>query len=271
MLLSILTKLTIWRLASVVAFLVFIIIRLIIKASKMIDNKYYQDFHDDELIKETDTANSHNKLYFTAGETKGYIPKYILAKTDYDKYVICNYAKKYKIVKFYIVEYNARKKVIGVLEVEENYTKEASRIIAIDRSAKYVNIVVKEVDNKVINSRVIMPLSLKSIRKYSFLKSLSIFMFAFALRQGLVELYGFLAKLLPSTQLNELKVEWVQGILSKLKDLTRVFLGDNFNLYIVLGILVLSILSYVFSVVGFKKRNKARKNEKEGVVEYEFL
>ena len=147
MILAIITKLNIWRIASILAFVLFIAMRLIIRASKLVSNRYYRDFHADEMIKETDTANSHNKLYFTTGETKTYIPKYILAKTAYDKYIIANYAKKFTEIKFFIIEYNARKKVVGVLEVDERYTHEASRIICVDKKTAYVNIVVEEGKN----------------------------------------------------------------------------------------------------------------------------
>jgi len=266
----VITKLALWRISSIIAFLGYLIIKVILDSSKLISNRYYQDFHDDELIKETDTVNSRNKLYFSSGEAKNYIPKYIIAKTAYDKYVICNYLKNYKDIKFFVVEYNFKKKVIAVLDVHETYTSDASRIIPIHKKTKYVNIVIKEVEGKVINSRVIMPISLKHIRKYSFYTSLSTFLLIYALRQLCIEFVGALSTILPKTPLINIKL--IQPYISDLSDISSIFLTNlvPYNLIIILAGLGLMIFSYVISVLSFRKRNKT-KTGKDGVIEYEFL
>ena len=141
-----------WEICLYAAIGLYIISSLVLMIGRFVKNRYYHEFHNDELIKTTKTANSLNKLYFTHGTTAQFIHKYVLCKTVNDKYVICNYAKSYRKIGYFVVCYNQRRKVIQVLRVEETFTTQASSVISVDRRAKYVNMVIGSVDDKVINN-----------------------------------------------------------------------------------------------------------------------
>jgi hypothetical protein len=114
----------IWRILSIVAIILFIGGIVLLSTMKLLKNRYYYPFHQDELIKNTKSVNSDNYIYFTTGATKNYIPKYVVCKTLYDKFLICNFAQKYVKINYFVVQYNRRRKVISVLNcVEQNTTE----------------------------------------------------------------------------------------------------------------------------------------------------
>ena len=74
-----LSNIQLWRLASIIAIVLYVVVKVILIVSKLLRNRYYQNFHEDELVKETETVNSKNNLYFTSGEAHNFISKYIIS------------------------------------------------------------------------------------------------------------------------------------------------------------------------------------------------
>ena len=234
----------IWRILSIIAIILFIGGIVLLSTLKLLRNRYYYPFHEDELIKNTKSVNSDNYIYFTTGATKNYIPKYVVCKTLYDKFLICNFAQKFVKINYFVVQYNRRRKVISVLNCVEQNTVESSKIVSLHRRCRYVNVVVGQVNAQTINTNVIRPLSLVKIRLHSFLTSLIMFCGLFAFRQLFCEI--------------------VLG-----SPFLRQFLVSLPNYLIILISIILCFFSYLINSSSLRRKNA--KSLSGGALEYEFL
>ena len=237
----------VWRILSIMALILFVVLVITLSTTRLLRNRYYYPFHLDEMIKNTKSINSDNYIYFTTGATKDYIPKYVICKTLYDKYLVCNFSREYKNITYFVVQYTRRKRVLSVLKCDERETTNSSKIISLNTRCKYVNVVVGTVNEQTINSNVIRPLSLKKIRTFAFLKSLLVFALIFTLRQVVIEVVNIL----------------YGGIYAKL------MLTDLSNYLCVVISFVLCLLSYLINQGCLRRRNA--KELSGGAIEYEFL
>lgn len=228
------------------AAVLFVIVLVILFCSGILRNRYYRPFKSDELIKQTKTTNSLNKLYFTSGETQTYIRRYVVCKTLYDKYLVCNFVRQFKQISYFVVQYSKLRRVIHVARVFEANTGTSSRVISLNKRCEYVNVIISTADNTVINSNFIRPISMTRANMYAFLKSLALFCGLFLLRHALIEIFG-----------NN------QG------DLAVQYLNSVFG-YVSLAIVaVVSILSYIVTVLCLRSKNINRMTG--GALEYEFV
>lgn len=213
-------------------------------------NKYYHNYHEDELLKKEKSTNSVNRIYFTSGETRRFIKKYVVCKSAYEKYLVCNFAEPYKEIKFFVAQFNKRKKVIAVTEiVQRNLSDVSSRIIALKRSCAHVNVVVGTVDGNVINQNYVRPISLTRLRLFAFLKSAVIFTALFVLRHIVAEILG-------------------GGVIFG-RNVLYQYLNNSLNYIAVGATFLLSVLSYFITVLCFRRKNAKALNG--GALEYEFV
>ena len=117
----------IWRIATIVSAVFFVAGVLLLLLLRPLRNKYYFAYEENELLKTEKTANSVNSIYFTSGETHKYIKKYVLCKTAYDKYLVCNYAKKFGRISYFVVQYDSRGRAVCALRGGEKHTPPKSR------------------------------------------------------------------------------------------------------------------------------------------------
>ena len=233
----------VWRILCLASMALFVAGLFALLFTRLLKHRYYRDFCPDELMRETETKNTKNSIYFTSGETKKYIKKYALCKTAYDKYLVCNFAKSFRSIRYFVVEYTKRKRVLAVQQATEYSTGDASKIISLHSRCASVNVVVGAVDGLEINHHVIRPLTLTKIRLYAFLKSFMLFLFLFAARHIAVELI--------------------------LGSGAKYFLADLMN-YIALGAsFAFCLLGYFVTVGCFRRKNMKACNG--GSLEYEFL
>ena len=233
-----------WELVLYASIILFVLCQVLLIVGKQIKNRYYHEFHNDELIKTTKTSNAINKLYFTHGVTMQFIRKYVLCNTPNDKYVIVNYAKPYKTIGYYVVCYNKKRKVIQVIKAEETFTTLASAVISVKSKTQYVNIVVGHVEDRVYNKNLIQPLKIKKIREYAALKSVSMFALFMILRHAITYI---LASSLYFTQ----------------------YLNSTYNILSIVIMAVACVLTGIIRTLVLRKRNV--KASKGGVIEYEFI
>ena len=233
-----------WRLVAIIASGVFVVSALIMIIAGFIKNKFYKEFHRDELVKRTRSVNSKNYLYFTANETAKYINKYVVMKTMTDKYLVCHYNRPYKKITFTIIQYSGFRKAISVLKCVELGTGDSSKIIALKRRCKYVNIIVNKVDDEELNTSAIKPISRGKIRAYCFFKFFLLLGFFIGLRHGIIELVGG-------------------------DTYARAFLNGTFNIILLIASVVISALISIFHRIGLGA--KSRKARNGGVLEYEFI
>ena len=233
-----------WRLICYVSAGVFATSAILLLCLHLLRNRYYHSYHDDELIKKERTDNSHNSLYFTHGETRKYIKKYVICKTVYDKFLVCNFVGKMKTITYFVMQYSRSKKPVSVVRVDEKVSGDSSKVIALDRRCEYVNVVVGTVDGLTLNAEVIRPLSVAKIRLYSFLKSIVLFAGLMALRHVAVELIAGQTYL-------------------------RQFLNDIYNYIAVAASFALSFILYFISVKAYRVKNCARLSG--GNLVYDFL
>lgn len=236
--------LLIWRILTYISAGLFVAAIVLLFVFRPLKNRYYRSYEENEKIKDVRTDNSVNAIYFTKGETTKYIKKYVLCKTLYDTYLVCNFTRSFRRITFFVMQYNKRKRIQSVLRVDETNTGDTSKVIALNRRCAYVNVVIASTDDTVINADVIRPLSINRIRLYAFLRSLALFLGIFVARQALCELIA-----------------------------TPTYLAaylSNFFHYIAVGAaLVLSVMAYFISVLCLRKKNT--KGLSGGALEYDFL
>ena len=234
---------TLWRVLCVVSAALFVAGLLILFFARFLKNKYYHVFTPDELLKNSKMTNGKNFVYFTSGETKNYISKYAICKTEFDRYLVCKFAKKFSEIRYFVLEYTTRGSVIAVQQIDEYDTGLNSKIITLHKRCSYVNVVIGKADDIEINTDVIRPLSRKRIRVFALVKSFTLFAFLFAVRHIALEILC--------------------------KDLLGLYLQDMLN-YISIGVcFVCGLLSYFITVLCFRRKNVKALNG--GAVEYEFV
>lgn len=240
---------TVWRVLCVVSAVLFVAGLVLLLLTRLLKNKYYHVFTADELMTQNKLANGKNSVYFTSGETKNYINKYAICKTEFDKYLVCKFVKKFAYLRYFVLEYSAHGRVVKVQQVDEYDTGANSRIITLHRRCAKVNVVIGTADDVEINSDVIRPLSRKRIRLFALLKSFTLFAFLFAARHIVLEI--------------------MSKISGPYQGLVGYYLQDTLN-YISIGVcLIIGLLSYGITVLCFRRKNVKALNG--GVVEYEFV
>ena len=233
----------IWRILCAVSAALFVAGVLILLFARLLKNKYYRDFHEDELLKTVKTTNSKNSIYLTTGETAKFIKKYVICKTVYDKFLICNFTKSFEEISFFVVQYNRRKKPVQVFKVTQRGAEDASRIIALSGKCQFVNIIICKADDNEININAIRPLSMAKVRIHAAIKAFMLFLSLFVVRHAIVELFG--------------------GIY------TLQYLENFINYAIIGGSFVLCVIYYFVDVLCFRRKNLNQTNG--GAIEYEFV
>lgn len=185
-----LTVLELWRLLCLVSAVLFAGCIVALVCMRLLRNRYFRAFEEDELMKTTKSVNTYNSIYLTSGDTKKYVKKYVVCKTAFDKYVVCNFTRKFQEITYFVVAYSKNKRVLRVYRVTEAYTGDTSKVVAVPKRCAYVNIVIGAVDGVEINANVIRPISLYKIRLYSFLSSFALFLGLFIVRHLLIEIIG---------------------------------------------------------------------------------
>lgn len=242
----------VWRILCAASAFLCILGLILVLALRLLKNRYYHEYTKDELLKEVKAANSKNSIYFTSGETKNFIKKYVICKTLYDKYLVCNYVKSFGDISYFVVQYSLLKRVIGVINVTHRDTGDSSKVIALKRGCASVNVVIGTADGICVNSNVIRPLPMVKVRIFAALKSLMLFGFLFAVRHAVVEALGFAPV-----------IEYFGG------DYQQLFLTSFINYALIAGSFVLAIISYLVTVLCFRRRNAKIRNG--GALEYEFI
>lgn len=232
-----------WRILCIVSAVLFVAGMIALAALRILKNKYYHGFTEDELFKREKQTNSRNAIYFTSGETQNYVRKYVLCKTAYDTYLVCNYAKAFQEITYFVVEYTAKKKVLSARKITERGTSETSKVIALSRRCAYVNVIIGEADGAVINSDVVRPLSLTRIRIYALIKNVLVFLGLFVARQVILEIIG------------------MQSM--------KPYLTSYWNYIAVGASFLLCLIGYFITVKGFRRKNVKALNG--GALEYEFV
>ena len=233
----------VWRILCAASLLVCVLCFILVLALRLLKNGYYHEYTRDELLKNVKAANSKNSIYFTSGETKSFIKKYVICKTLYDKYLVCNYVRSFEEISYFVVQYSRFRRVIGVINVTHNDTGDSSRVIALKKNCAYVNVVIGTADGICVNSNVIRPLPMVKVRIHAALKSLMLFTFLFAVRHAALEVFG--------------------GVYTKL------FLENFLNYGLIAGSFLIALISYFITVLCFRIKNA--KVRTGGALEYEFV
>ena len=235
--------LLIWRMIALVSAGLFVIGVIVLLATGLLKNKFYHDFHEDELLKTVKSPNSTNSIYLTVGETAKFVKKYVICKTVYEKFLVCNFTKSFEEISFFVVQYNRFRRVVRVLKVTQRETEDASRVIALSKRCRFVNIVIGRANGKDINFNAIRPLAMSRVRLHAAIKGFMLFLALFVMRQAILELFAG-SDLLP-------------------------YLGSFLNYAAIGGSFLLSLIYCFIDVLCFRRKNLNALNG--GVLEYEFL
>ena len=236
-------SLFIWRILSLVSAGLFVVGVIVLLLTGLLKNKFYQDFHEDELVKTVKSSNSKNSIYLTSGETAKFVKKYVICKTVYEKYLVCNFTRVFEEISFFVVQYASRKRVVQVLKITQRGTDDASRIIALSKKCKYVNIIIASADGKDINLNAIRPLAMSRVRLHAAIKAIMLFLSLFVMRHAILELFAGIYLL--------------------------QYLDSFFNYVAIGGTFILCLIYYFIDVLCFRRRNSSQLNG--GAIEYEFV
>lgn len=235
-----------WRLLVILSVALFILIRVFIRIKKYNKIVYLHQFKEDDISKEDFKSNSltgHNTVFFTQKNNVAYIKKYVISKSPACTLLICNYARKFKSISYYVLVYNRNKKLIDVLKVHEKDTSTTSKIVGINPKCRYINIVLGSCDDVTINSQLIRAMSKRTIRFSSFLTASCVFLVLFILRHLMLEIIHPIHM--------------------------RAFYGTIYNVLGVGLFILVAFFSYLLRVRTLKRRNT--KLRSGGIYEYEFF
>ncbi len=232
-----------WRVLSVVAAALFVFSVLTLFFVRFLKNKYAHSYTEDAVVRKVKATNSFNTIYLTSGQTYKYIKKYVVCKSGLDQYVICNFARRFQRIGFYVMQYSARKRVISVVRVRETNTTTTSRVVALSKRCAHVNIVISYADDADINTEVIRPIARYKIRLYAFFKSLAVFTALFLIRHAVLEVFGGIYK--------------------------KAYLNSFWDYAIVGASFLVALLGYAITVLSFRRKNAKEANG--GAIEYEFV
>ncbi|MDE6410915.1 MAG: hypothetical protein K2L02_00055 [Clostridia bacterium] len=232
-----------WRILAVIAAALFLTGVITLFAARFLKNKYTHTYTEDKVLRTVKATNSKNTIFLTSGETYKYIRKYVVCKSGTDKYLICNFARKFKRVGYFIVQYTALKRICSVIRVTETDTTLSSRVIALSKRCAYVNVVISYANSAQINSQVIRPLPRWKIRLFAFFKSLAIFAGLFLLRHAVLEIFG--------------------------GKYMKAFMNSYWNYALVGAGFLFALLGYFITVLCFRRKNAKESNG--GAIEYEFV
>jgi hypothetical protein len=233
----------IWRVLFIVSIVLFVGLIVLSCVLGLLKNKYYHQYEQNELIKTTKTVNSKNDLYFTSGETRHFIKKYVVCRTAFDKYLVCNFAEKYERIVYFVIQYTKRKRVISVMRIEEKNTADSSKVIALKKNCSHVNVIIGTVGRRVINENVIRPLSLRRIRLHALIRCSKIYLFLFIVRQLVIEILA--------------------------GNYIKLYLVSALNYIAVILPAILLVISYFITVKCLRRRNVRALTG--GALEYEFI
>ena len=232
-----------WRYSALIALAVFVLSLLILGLFKFRKNLYYKAYVQDDNFKTDKVGGTKNKFYLVVSDTKKYIKRYVIRKSVYENSFICNFNRPYKSITYYIVCYGLGKHVIEVIQVTEKNTNNSSKIIALSRACRNVNIIIRDVEGLELNTKVIKPLPIRKIKLYSIFSGLALLSGLYFVRHIILEL-----------------------ILGKY---CKPYLDGIYNLIGIAAILLIAILYYFMSVSTMRKRNCRNRNG--GSLEYEFF
>ena len=236
-----------WRIISTIVAGLFVFSIIMLLACRFLRNKYTHSFTADKVLRTVKATNSRNTIYLTSGDTYKYVKKYVVCKSGTDKYLVCNFARKFKKVGYFVVQYTALKRVCSVIRVTETDTTLSSRVIALSRRCAHVNVVISYADSAQINTQLIRPLPRWKVRLYAFFKSLAIFAAIFLLRHSVLETMSA-------------AFGWLY---------MKSFLNSFWNYAIVGAGALFALLGYFITVLCFRTKNDKESNG--GAIEYEFV
>ena len=207
-----------WRILAIVFFVISIVIILLVLANKLLHNKYPYNCREDKLVKSKRKALTLYNVYEVLGRSANYIDKYIISIKGKKHNLICDYTQKYDFISYYVLLFNKHKKLMKIMEISENATANCSKAIKLPKKAKFLNIVVNQVNEEDLGISLKGEVSLARIKVFSGFISLALFFFLFAVRHVLIELICLRSNV--------------------------IFLWSDYNTYSIIILVIFSLLNY---------------------------
>lgn len=236
----------IWYVLTALTGLLAIAIPVILKILKLTKLRFYHDYITPILleIKKESSLPGQTTIYASDRMNANYIKKYLVNRDSSDNILICNYARPFKTLSYFVFAYNKKHKLKDVLEIKETNTSTTSKVIGLPATCTDVNIVIKEADGISLNSEIIKPFKNRQILLASSLYALETFLILFVLRQ-LILYIGFYKY-------------------------SYSFLNNSpLNLITFSVIFLISLINFAVIYRSLRKRNK--KVRVGGVLEYEYF
>ena len=220
---------------------VLLVIFLMIR--KYRKNIYYKEYKEDDLFDRQNDYNTKNEYYLVCNESRDYIKRYVIRKSTYEKSLVCNFTKKFGYISYFIVCYGGGKKPISVMRIVERKTSLSSKIIALPKGTKKINIFIQRADDDELNSNIIKPISKMNITLYSIFSSIALFTGLYGIRYIALSLI-----------------------------LTKFFVPYLNTFWNYIGIAIMAAIAIVYLLISLSSLIlKNTKNRKGGALEYEFF
>ncbi len=143
---------------------IILILAIIMLLKVFFKIKVKHPFKLDKIIQREKDEYQNTLLYkignFADPITAKYISRYTIVNQNKQKSLIVKYNEELSMIKYNIYLYTSASKLLEVLEVEERNFNVVSREIMLTKNCKKINIVVVEVNNEVVNTK------LKNVSKF---------------------------------------------------------------------------------------------------------
>ena len=183
-----------WRLATIIIFVVFVFIILLLSLAKPLKNKYFYACREDKLEKTEKRKGARYNVYSVLGRSASFIDKYVIKTIGKKKTLICDYVNKYDFISYYILLFNKNNDLMKIMEVKEYNVSLCSKSIKLPKKCVNINVVVNKYNDVDMNINLKGEVSKAAVMTFSIFESLALLCFLFILRQILVEVICFNTK-----------------------------------------------------------------------------
>ena len=152
---------------------VFVILIMIILPKLLLKINYFVEMPDDRGLKRYIYKGKHCIVYESGEDNKRIIKQYILLEDKDCKILRCKTAKPIKFINYDVVVYDKADQIIKIINVKENLVNcEYTRRVELPQKTSFVKLVIKEVDNEVINDEPLVAVPNSKIALYAIISAI---------------------------------------------------------------------------------------------------
>lgn len=174
---------------SIIAFCLCIIFSIVLGRGKFLTYTYSHNCNLREIKRVPNGKKNVDYVYEVLDDSNKFIKKIVLTKGK-QKILICNYAKEYKNISYYVYIHNKKNKIKDLLIINEENTSLYSDGIVLPKRCDKVSFQIIKANDEEFNTHIkIIKKKKSTLITYAIIKSLTLFFAALSARLLIVYYY----------------------------------------------------------------------------------